>query len=58
MDTTMDVLAAETSLLRTSRLSRPLIGADCLEGFYNCWARKEAIPKAGLNVRLDALMYR
>jgi 4'-phosphopantetheinyl transferase len=34
-----------------------LTGADWLEGFYNCWTRKEAILKAeglGLNVRLDA----
>ena len=34
-----------------------LSGADWLEGFYNCWTRKEAILKAeglGLNGRLDA----
>lgn len=36
---------------------RSLTEADWLEGFYNCWTRKEAILKAegiGLNVRLDA----
>jgi 4'-phosphopantetheinyl transferase len=34
-----------------------LTGADWLNGFYNCWTRKEAILKGeglGLNVRLDA----
>ena len=43
--------AQEQAALRT------LTGADWLEGFYNCWTRKEAILKAegvGLNVRLDA----
>jgi 4'-phosphopantetheinyl transferase len=34
-----------------------LTGSEWLEGFYNCWTRKEAILKAegiGLNVKLDA----
>ena len=36
---------------------KALTGGDWLEGFYNCWTRKEAILKAegsGLNVKLDA----
>ena len=36
---------------------RNLTEAEWLEGFYNCWTRKEAILKAegiGLNMRLDA----
>ena len=43
--------AQEQSCLAT------LTGANWLEGFYNCWTRKEAILKAegiGLNVRLGA----
>jgi 4'-phosphopantetheinyl transferase len=35
---------------------RKLTGTEWLEGFYNCWTRKEAILKAegiGLNVKLD-----
>jgi 4'-phosphopantetheinyl transferase len=43
--------AQEQTVLRT------LAGNDWLEGFYNCWTRKEAILKAegvGLNASLDA----
>ena len=42
---------------RERAVLRELIGAEWLEGFYNCWTRKEAILKAegvGLNVKLDA----
>jgi 4'-phosphopantetheinyl transferase len=42
--------ARERAALKT------LAGRDWLEGFYNCWTRKEAILKAegvGLNVKLE-----